>query len=280
MSDELSAALRELAATRATAPIVGGPATRARATRRRRRRRAAATLGAGTAALALVGFALTLHLGEDPDHPAGRGTSAGASSGSAPPSAATPVTVSGTLDLPGSGLTFGGRVMPVLSTFDLSPGPTSTTPMTVVAKPVRIALAADLPSEGRTVVNVAYAVELRDKKGGLLYVGAFAPDFEARGDYDASGGVIALSTEDAQWFHAHIRLGTSISVTPVPTPTATPSPYTPSPYTTAPDTTPPDSAASDTTASDTTASPSAEAHIAPPAAASAPTVEGTAQDRG
>ncbi|MEU9310254.1 hypothetical protein [Streptomyces sp. NPDC048256] len=245
MSDELSAALRELAAAKATAPVVGGPATRARAMRRRRRRRAAATLGAGTAALALLGFALTLHLGEDPGHPAGRGTAAGASSGSAPPSAATPVPVSGTLDLPGSDLTFGGRVMPILSTLDLSPGPTITTPMTVVAKPVRIALAADLPSKGTTVVNVMYAVQLRDGKGGLLYVGAFAPDIEARGDYDVTAGVIALSAEDAQWFYARIHLGTNISVTTGPTPPATPSP-TP-------------------TAPAATASPSTGAHIAPAA---------------
>ncbi|MFE6824837.1 hypothetical protein [Streptomyces sp. NPDC057690] len=245
MSDELSAALRELAATRATAPIVGGPATRARAMRRRRRRRAAATLGAGTAALALLGFALTLRLGEAPEHPAGRGTVAGASSGSAPPPTATPVLVSGTLDLPGSDLTFGGRVMPILSTFDLSPGPTSTTPMTVVAKPVRIALAADLPSKGTTVVNVEHTVQLRDAKGGLLYVGAFAREVEARGDYDVTAGVIALSTEDAQWFYARIHLGTTLSVTTGPTPAATPSPTT--------------------TAPAATASPSAEPHITPTA---------------
>ncbi|MFF1440713.1 L,D-transpeptidase [Streptomyces sp. NPDC058295] len=251
MSDELSAALRELAAARATAPIVGGPATRARAMRRRRRRRAAATLGAGTAALALLGFALTLRLGEDQDHPAGRGTSAAASSGSAPSSVATPVPVSGTLDLPGGDLRFGDREMPILSTFDLSPAPTSTTPMTVVAKPVRIALAADLPSKGATVVNVAYAVRLRDAKGGLLYVGAFAPDIEARGDYDVTAGVIALSTEDAQWFYARIPLGTSITVTTGPTPTTTPS------------------------SPEAPASPSAEAQIAPPARAPTSAAEGT-----
>ncbi|MEU1188433.1 hypothetical protein [Streptomyces sp. NPDC005859] len=255
MSDELSAALRELAAARATAPIVGGPATRARAIRRRRRRRAAATLGAGTAALALLGFALTLRLGEDPDHPAGRGTSAAASSGSAPSAAATRVPVSGTLDLPGSDLTFGGRMMPILSTFDLSPAPTSTTPMTVVAKPVRIALAADLPSKGTTVVNVAYAVQLRDAKGGLLYIGAFAPDIEARGDYDVTAGVIALSTEDAQWFYARIHLGAGISVTTGPAPTPTTSATTSAPSALAPS---------------ATASPSGETHVLPPDRASVP----------
>ncbi|MPY60084.1 hypothetical protein [Streptomyces spongiae] len=65
---ELSTALRELAVTCATPPVVGGAEIRDRATRRRRRRRAAVTLGAGTAALALLAFALTLRFGEDPDH--------------------------------------------------------------------------------------------------------------------------------------------------------------------------------------------------------------------
>ncbi|MFG3267269.1 MULTISPECIES: hypothetical protein [Streptomyces] len=252
MSDELSAALSELAAARATAPTVGGPATRARAMRRRRRRRAAATLGAGTAALALLGFALTLHLGEDPDHPAGRRTPAVAPSGPAPHSATAPAPVSGTLDVSGGDLTFGGRMMPILSTLDLPPGSTSTTPMTVVAKPVRIALAIDVPSEGRTVVNVVHVVELRDGKGSPLYVGTFPPDIEAREGYDARGAVIALRAEDAQWFHSRIHLGTSISVTTGPTPTATPS----------------------ATAPGATPSPSDEAHVVSPVPASVPVSEG------
>ncbi|GAB7103270.1 hypothetical protein JCM4814A_15840 [Streptomyces phaeofaciens JCM 4814] len=236
MSDELSAALRELAADRETAPTVAGPAIRARAMRRRRRRRAAAALGAGTTALALLGFALTLSFGEDPDHPdrsAGRGTSAVTPPGSVPPSTATPAPVSGALDLPGSDLTFGGRVMPILSTFDLTPGTTGTTSMTVVAKPVRMALAVDVVSEGRTVVNVAHAVEL-DGEGGPLYVGTFPPDIEARGDYGVRGGVIALGAEDARWFHARISLGDSISVTLGPVPTATPSGAVTAPAVTAP----------------------------------------------
>ncbi|MGW0877859.1 hypothetical protein ACWD3Z_46525 [Streptomyces sp. NPDC002740] len=260
MSDELSAALRELAAARATAPVVGGPATRARAMRRRRRRRGVATLGAGTAALALLGFALTLRLADDPDHPAGPRTSGVTASVAAPPSAATPVPVSGTLDLSGRYLMVGGRVMPILSTFDLLSGPTSTTPMTVVAKRVRIALAADVPSKGSTVVNVVDAVELREGEGGPLYVGAFAPDVEARGDYDVRGGVIALGPEDAQWFFARIGLGDSISVTTATAPTATPSAATTAPGATAPTATAPGA----------TASPSGEAPVVPSVRASAP----------
>ncbi|MDH6628295.1 hypothetical protein M2271_006127 [Streptomyces sp. LBL] len=255
MSDELSVALRELAAARATAPIVGGPATRVRAMRRRRRRRAAAALGAGTAALALLGFALTLQLGEDPDHPAGRRTSAVPPSVSASRSAATPMPVPGTLDLPGSDLTFDGRVMRILSKIDLPPGSTSTTSMTVVAKPVRMAVTVEVPSKGSAVVDVAHAVELRDGEGGPLYVGALAPDIRSFGDHDARGGVIGLSAEDAQWFYARIRLGASISVTTGSPPTVTPPTVTPSaPDPSAPDLSAPDLSASDLSASDLSAS--------------------------
>ncbi|MFD9432641.1 hypothetical protein [Streptomyces sp. NPDC060002] len=274
MSDELSAALSELAATRATAPVVGGPATRARAMRRRRRRRTAATLGAGTAALALLGFALTLSLGEDPDHTAGPRTAAATPPVSAPPSAATPALVSGTLDLPGRDLTVGGRVMPILSTFDLLPGSTNTTPMTVVAKRVRIALAADVPSKGSTAVNVIDAVELRDGEGGPLYVGTFAPDIEARGEYDARGGVIVLDAEDAQWFYARISLGDSISVTTGTAPTATPSAATTAPAATASGAMAPAATPSGAMAPGATASPSAAAYVAPPVRASVPVGEG------
>ncbi|OQR64836.1 hypothetical protein B6E66_07750 [Streptomyces maremycinicus] len=223
MSDELSAALRELAADRATAPIVGGPATRARAVRRRRRRRAAATLGAGTAALALLGVALTLRLGEDPAPSSGHRTPAAAApsaSATAPVATATPtpMALSGTLDLPARALTFAGQVMPILSTFDLSApdlasGSTGATLMTVVAKPVRLELAADVPPKGRTVVNVAHAVELRDGKGSRLYVGTFATSIKAHGYYDARGGVIALGAAEARWFHNRVHPGDSIVVT-------------------------------------------------------------------
>jgi hypothetical protein len=255
VSDELSAALRELAADRATAPIVGGPATRARAMRRRRRRRAAATLAAGTAALALLGFALTLRLGEGPDRSAGPGSSAVPPPGSALPRTATPAPVSGALDLPGGELTFGGRVMPIVSKFDLSSGPTGTPSMRVVAKKSRVALTVDMLPKGYAVVNVASAVELRGGEGGPLYVGVVAPDVKAAGDYDAEGAVITLGAEDARWLYARIRLGDSIVVTAGAAPEATPSAADPAPG--------------------ATASPSGEARVAPPSRASAPVGEHT-----
>ncbi|MFE1878767.1 hypothetical protein [Streptomyces diastatochromogenes] len=221
MSDELSAALRELAATQATPPVLGGAEIRARAIRRRRRRRTAAALGAGTAALALLGFALTLHLGADPDHRAGARPPAVTRPPSALPPTATPVPVSGTLDLRGHTLTFGGRVLPVLSAFDVPAG--YTTPMTVVAKQTRTALTVEVRSKGPVVVEVPYAVELRDGEGRPLYVGSFAPEVKVLSDYDVSGRVIGLGTEDAQRFYARIRLGDSISLTTGTRPTAAPS---------------------------------------------------------
>ncbi|MEU5276179.1 hypothetical protein AB0G87_07190 [Streptomyces asoensis] len=222
MSDELSSALRELAADGTTAPVVGGPATRARALRRRRRRRTAAALGAGASALALVGFGLFLRLGGDPDGPAGSRTPAAASSRSLPPSPATPGAASGALDLPGLGLTVDGRAMPVLSKVDLPSGLPDGTSMTVVAKKIRTALTVDVIAKGYAVVNVTHAVELRAGEGAPLYVGTVAPDVEAGREYDVQGALIALDPEDAQWLYARIRLGDSITVTT----RATPSPAT------------------------------------------------------
>ncbi|MFG2284343.1 hypothetical protein ACGFNQ_37350 [Streptomyces asoensis] len=236
MSDELSAALRELAADSATAPVVGGPETRARAMRRRRRRRTGAAVGAGASALVLLGFGLFLRLGGDPDDPAGLRTPAAAPSRSVPPSSATPAAASGALDLPGLGLTVDGRAMPVLSKVDLPAGLPDGTSMTVVAKKIRTALTVDVVAKGYAVVNVTHAVELRAGEGAPLYVGTIAPDIEAGREYDVRGALIALDPEDAQWLYARIRLGDSITVTtrPAPataaaTPSALPTSRTPTP---------------------------------------------------
>ncbi|GAA3798800.1 hypothetical protein GCM10022403_035850 [Streptomyces coacervatus] len=231
MSDELSAALRELAAAEARPPVVGGPATRARAIRRRRRRRTAVTLGAGTAALALLGVALTLHLDSDPDHGAAHRAPAMTQPRSAPPSTAAPVPVSGTLDLAGHTLTLGGRVLPVLTDFDVPAGTTS--PMTAVAKNVRRSLTVDVRAKGPVTVDVRYAVELRDDEGRPLYVGAFTPELKLLSQYDVSGRVIGLGTEDAKWFYDRIGRSDAISLTTATTPitatpTVTPSSATPS----------------------------------------------------
>ncbi|MFB0616217.1 hypothetical protein [Streptomyces sp. AGS-58] len=220
MADELSSALRELAAAQESAPVVGGPATRARATRRRRRRRAAASLGAGTAALAVLGFALSLRLGTAPDHPAGHRTEA----------VVSPTPFSDTLDLSRRTLSFGGRVMPVLSESDALRGADS--PMTVVAKEDPRELSHPVspsgPTIGPTVVSVRDVVELRDGEGRPHYVGLFSPQLKTLSD-DGGGGWIGLGAEDVRWFYARVRPGDTFSVTAGPTPAATPSGPAPAP---------------------------------------------------
>ncbi|AYN40298.1 hypothetical protein D9753_16795 [Streptomyces dangxiongensis] len=220
MADELSSALRELAAAQETAPVVGGPATRARAMRRRRRRRAAANLGAGTAALALLGFALSLHPGGAPDHPAGH----------RPPAAASPAPFPSTLYLSGRTLTFDGRVMPVLSESGALRGATS--PMTVVAKddPGELShyVSPEGPTIGPTVVSVRYVVELRDGERRPHYVGLFSPQLKTLSD-DTKAGWIGLGAEDIKWFYARVRPGDTFAVRTGTTPTATPSAAAPAP---------------------------------------------------
>ncbi|MET9501699.1 hypothetical protein ABZY42_08150 [Streptomyces sp. NPDC006622] len=226
MADELSAALRELAAAQETAPTVGGPATRARAMRRVRRRRTAAALGAGTAALALLALAVGLHLGGDrhQDHPAGRRPPAVAGPHSAPPSTATPTPVAGTLDLSGRTLTFGGRVMPILSASD-DALLRSTSPMTVVAKAdprhMPLGTSTEGPTIGPTEVRVRYVVELRDRRGRPHYIGLYTPQLKALSSHDVMAGWIGLGAEDTEFFYAQVRVGDTFPVTADPRPAAT-----------------------------------------------------------
>ncbi|MFE6175230.1 hypothetical protein [Streptomyces sp. NPDC056464] len=224
MSDELSSALRELAASRATQPAVDGKAIRARAIRRRRRRTAVA-LGAGTAALVLLGLALKPALDGHPDQPAAPripaadGTATGPER-SLPPSSAAPAPVSGTLSLPERTLTVGGRVLPVLSAFD---GRTRLTgSLTVTAKHTERDLVVDVPSEGPLKVNVPYVVELRDTQGRLLRVGMYTKPL-ALGDPDTTGDWLGLDGADAKWFYSRVRLGDRMALRTVTAPSATPS---------------------------------------------------------
>ena len=232
MSDELSAALRELAATQATAPVVDGAGIRARALRRRRRRRTAVGLGAGTVALAVVGFAVDLNLGGGPDDtPANRIPPAASHSGSTPPPTATPTPTptpaAGTLDLLRFTLTVDGQDLPVVSKYADRTG--FSGPLTVVARHA----SRDLPFEARTKrpvkVNVPYVVELRDTEDRPFYIGAFTKPL-AVGDFEPRSDWIGLGTEDAEWFYARTRVGDTLAVTTFDSPAGTPS-------VTAPDTT-------------------------------------------
>ncbi|MFD0434480.1 hypothetical protein [Streptomyces chartreusis] len=225
MSDELSAALRELAATQATAPVVDGAGIRARAIRRRRRRRTAVGLGAGTVALAVVGFAVDLNLAGGPDHtPANRIPPAASHSGSTPPPTATPTPTptpaAGTLDLLRFTLTVDGQDLPVVSKYADRTG--FSGPLTVVARHA----SRDLPFEARTKrpvkVNVPYVVELRDTEDRPFYIGAFTKPL-AVGDFEPRSDWIGLGTEDAAWFYARTRVGDTLAVTTFDSPAGTPS---------------------------------------------------------
>ncbi|WP_435216270.1 hypothetical protein [Streptomyces sp. bgisy034] len=221
MSDELSAALRELAAEQATAPVLDGPGIRARALRRRRRRRTAVGLGAGTAALAVVGFAVHVNLGGQPDGPpASRIPPAASHSGSVPPSTATPMPAAGTLDLLRFTLTVDGQDLPVVSKYADRNG--FSGPLTVVARHASRDLPFEVRSKGPVKVNVPYVVELRDTEDRPFYIGAFTKPL-ALGDFETRSDWIGLDTEDAAWFYARTRIGDALAVTTFDSPAGTPS---------------------------------------------------------
>lgn len=219
MSDELSAALRELAAGQATAPVVDGAGIRARAMRRRRRRRTAVTLGAGTVALAVLGFALHLDLGAGPDHPPGNRIPPATQSTSSPPPTATPSSASATLDLRRHSLTVDGRVLRVLSDLDGRTG--FAGPLTVRAKHASLVLGVELASKGPVKLKVPYVVELRDTRDQPLYVGALVEP-PGLGTLDTTGDWIGLEAKDAVWFQARVRAGDAVAVTTVTRPSPTP----------------------------------------------------------
>ncbi|MDC0769553.1 hypothetical protein [Streptomyces sp. HD] len=221
MSDELSAALRELAAAQQAPPVVGGAEIRDRAIRRRRRRRTAYALGAGTASVALLAFALTLDLAGNADQRPGSRPPAVTPPATAPPSSTTPapapehepksVPASGTLDLRKHTLTLADRTMPILSEFvsELD----SKGPMKVVAKRRGERLPFDMPPDGRTMVHVSYVVELRDGAGRPHFVSLFAPQLKALSDDGGKSSWLGLGEKDAAWFYDRVRVGDAFSVT-------------------------------------------------------------------
>ncbi|MFC5219293.1 hypothetical protein [Streptomyces coerulescens] len=231
MSDELSAALRELAATQATAPVVDGAGIRARALRRRRRRRTAVGLGAASVALAVVGFVVHLNLGGRPDDPSvSRVPPAAAHSPSTEPPTATPSPVTGTLDLRRHTLTVDGRVLPVVSKYEGRTG--FSGPLTVTAKHASRDLPFRMGSKGPVEVNVPYVVELRDSDDRPFYIGTFTKPL-ALGDVRADSDWIGLDAQDAAWFYARSRAGEALAVTTGTSPTGT-SPTDTSPTGTSP----------------------------------------------
>ncbi|MER6953738.1 hypothetical protein [Streptomyces sp. NPDC000618] len=246
LSAELSTALRELAAQAETPPVLSGAEVRARAVRRARRR-LAGTLGATATALALVAFALTANFTAHED---GKGAATGAGAGrqsqtpsatpadpspsppslssppsSSSPSVSVPVPVVGTLDLVRRTLTVKDQVLRMSSEYFDSAGLTS--PLTVYrtydAKPLVV---TDLTDGTRHVLEMMYAVELRDARDERVYIGFDNAYDVQKPEGDESGSSwIGLAQADAKWFHGLATVGTSFALTTLPTaatpPTAT-----------------------------------------------------------
>ncbi|MEV5232360.1 hypothetical protein ACPCBF_16390 [Streptomyces pseudogriseolus] len=212
MSDELTGALRALAARYETPPPLPAAEVRARARRRSRRRRATLALGtAATAACAVAVVTLALH----PDHAAGKRHRPGAPPATSPTTARPPGTPaptraprpSGRLDVDLRTLTLAGRVLRVdlRAAARFPPG----TRLTVVAR----SAGAVLPLKTRTdvrQVKVPYLVELRTPEGEHVYAGALAFDAKVLRSLSGDTGWVGLSAPDAEWLHDRLRDGDQI----------------------------------------------------------------------
>ncbi|MBM4828615.1 hypothetical protein ACH4UX_30775 [Streptomyces althioticus] len=209
MSDELSGALRELAARYETPPPLPAAEVRDRARRRSRRRRAGLALGtAATAACAVTVVSLALHT----DHPAGKRHHPGATPVTSPAPARTPTASprpSGRLDVDLRTLTLADRVLRVdlRAAGRFPPG----TRLTVVAR----TSGAVLPLRSRTEVRevkVPYLVELRAPGGRPVYAGALSFDAKVLRALSGTTGWVGLSARDAEWLHDRLRDGDQIEL--------------------------------------------------------------------
>ncbi|MCP9996088.1 hypothetical protein LUX34_11225 [Streptomyces werraensis] len=213
MSDELTGALRELAALHEAPPPLPAAELRDRARRRSRRRRAGLALGtAAMAACAVTVVTLALHT----DHPAGKRHRPGATPATSPVPARPPTASaraprpSGRLDVDLRTLTLADRVLRVdlRAAGRFPPG----TRLTVVA---RIS-GAVLPLKSRTEVRevkVPYLVELRAPGGAPVYAGALSFDAKVLRALSGTTGWVGLSARDAQWLHDRLRDGDQIELT-------------------------------------------------------------------
>lgn len=209
MSDEVGAALRELAQRHQTPPPVPPSEIRGRAVRRSRRRRTTRALAAAaTAACALATVATTLQ-SDPPDK--SRHTPATAAPETPTTRRASP-TPADSLDLSGHTLTFGNRLMRVDShSFDRIPPDRR---LTVTAKHDVMALPEDNPAtKARYDVKVPYVVEFRTADRAPVYAGALTFDTKALIALDSKTGWLGLSTADAQWFYRQVRVGDHIEIT-------------------------------------------------------------------
>ncbi|MFE0102648.1 L,D-transpeptidase [Streptomyces sp. NPDC059009] len=200
MSDDLSAALRELADSgRAPAPTTGAEVRR-RAVFRRRRRHAAVAGGTAVVAAALA-FGLTTALGGA--HSERRPTPPAASSAPASPAA--------TVDLGRRTLTLGGRALPVSS--GRADQPTKPGRMTVVAKHRTKRFTGETVGLGGEYdVTLPWVLELRGPGGATTYIVALTYAEQAPGRQDVTHGVIGLRRSDAKWLYGRLSSGSVVTV--------------------------------------------------------------------
>jgi hypothetical protein len=224
-NSELSTVLHELAAHGETFPALTGAEVRGRAVRRARRRMAG-TLGAVTAALALVAFALTQDLTDSANssNPAGSGYSRQIPAATPPvPSASAPSAVA-SASVPrvaaGGSVDFRKRIMIVekriMALADGSPNTPKTMGLLTVygrQSGVKILTVTDSTGGVRYNAEISFAVELRDAANEPVYVGAaLGYDKENIGKYETGGGWINLDASDAKWFYTAVKNGTVIEV--------------------------------------------------------------------
>ncbi|MGW2228781.1 L,D-transpeptidase [Streptomyces formicae] len=201
MSDDLSAALHDLAADHRTPPPVPGAEIRRRAVLRRRRRRTAVAGGALVTAAVAVTVTVGLLSGSD-----GR-----------PDRTPAPVATQGhrkvvaTLDLDRHRMTVGGRSLPVSAGSAQHPTPTGRMTVTAVHREKRMP-AGDTGLGGEYDLKLPWVVELRTPEGRANYLVALTYDEKAPGTRDITRGWIGLRTDDARWLHDRLEPGDVIMV--------------------------------------------------------------------
>ncbi|WP_155589772.1 hypothetical protein [Streptomyces cavernae] len=214
MSDELSTALRELAARHETAPVVTGAEVRGRAVRRGRRRRATLVLGAGATALAVVTFVLTLNTGDGGTRAQVPAATPAASAPTSSASPARPVATTGSVDFRKKVLIFGDHVMRLSSGAVKAREPMGL--LTVAVKWDTKLVASEKLFKKRFTVEVPYVVELRGADNDPVYVGAVTYAAKAPDDSEPLGGWIGLNAKDALWLYDKVRVGDHFSVSGAP----------------------------------------------------------------
>ncbi|MEU7580650.1 L,D-transpeptidase [Streptomyces sp. NPDC041068] len=202
MSDDLTSALKDLAADHQSPAPVAGAEIRRRATVRRRRRR---TAYAGAALVtAAVAATVTAGLLSGSDDRTRERPAPVATDGTGKPAA--------TVDLSRRRMTVGGRELPVSGGTTQHPTPTGRLTVVATHREKRMP-AGDFGLGGEYDLKLPWVIELRTPDGGTNYVVAMTYDEKAPGTRDITRGWIGLRPDDARWLHDRLEPGDVIAVT-------------------------------------------------------------------